>query len=126
MVNMLSQQNVAEGTECLITCTVTPGNPSSSTFNWTKVDDQGFEQYGPTLQLPNIKRTSAGTYTCTAQNNYSNGDKGMHSQSMVVNVQCKSNMIYIKLIIICVPKTFSGLHIVYIIVQMKFCYIIFS
>lgn len=67
---------------------MTPGNPRSTTVYWTKVENSGFRQNGHTLHVPNIQRTSSGTYRCTAENNYSNGEKGTHNQSMVVNVFC--------------------------------------
>lgn len=89
MVNTLSQQDIIEGRDISVTCTATPGNPSSTTFYWTKVDNSGFRQNGATLQLPDIQRTSSGTYRCTAENNYSNGEKGTDSQSMFINVLCK-------------------------------------
>ncbi|XP_052691152.1 kin of IRRE-like protein 1 [Crassostrea angulata] len=86
VVNALSNQNTIEGGGLTVNCTATPGNPSATTFYWTKVDNQGFRQNGAILQLYNIQRTSSGTYRCTAENNYSNKEKGMHSQSMVINV----------------------------------------
>nr|XP_034316845.1 hemicentin-2-like [Crassostrea gigas] len=86
MVNTLSQENMVEGRDLSVTCTTTPGSPSSTTFYWTKVDNPGFRQNGASLQLPNIHRANSGTYRCTAENNYSNGEKGSDSQSMVVNV----------------------------------------
>nr|XP_034300633.1 B-cell receptor CD22 [Crassostrea gigas] len=85
-INTLSQQDITEGGDLLVTSSVIPGNPSSTTFYWTKVDNPGFRQNGPTLQLYNIQRTSSGTYRCIAENNYSNGERGTDSQSMVVNV----------------------------------------
>eukprot|EP00105_Crassostrea_gigas_P023187 XP_011442936.1 PREDICTED: contactin-5 isoform X2 [Crassostrea gigas] len=83
---MLSQQDILEGRNLSVTCKATPGNPSLTTFYWTKVDIQGFRQNGATLHIPNIQRNSSGTYRCTAENSYSNGEKGTHNQSMVVNV----------------------------------------
>lgn len=71
-----------------ITCLATPGNPSSITFHWTKVDNPGFKQNGATLHIHSIQRTSSGAYRCTAENIYSNGAKGSDIQSMVVNVLC--------------------------------------
>lgn len=84
----LSQQNFIEGRDLSVTCQAAPGNPSSTTFYWTKVDNPGFRQNGATLRLYNIQRNSSGTYRCTAENNYNNGEKGAHSQTMVVKVQC--------------------------------------
>uniref|UniRef100_A0A8W8LC53 Ig-like domain-containing protein n=1 Tax=Magallana gigas TaxID=29159 RepID=A0A8W8LC53_MAGGI len=86
VVNALSNQNTIEGGDLTVNCTATPGNPSATTFYWTKVDNQGFRQNGAILQLYNTQRTSSGTYRCTAENNYSNKEKGMHSQSMVIDV----------------------------------------
>lgn len=101
-LSTLSQQDIIEGNDLSVTCTVTPGNPSSTTFYWTKVDNQGFKQDGPTLQLPNIQRTSSGTYRCTAENNYSNKEKGTHSQPMVVNVLCRCSAHgHIKIVCMC-------------------------
>nr|XP_034316836.1 synaptogenesis protein syg-2 isoform X4 [Crassostrea gigas] len=85
-VHMLSQQDILEERNLSITCKATPGNPSSTTFYWTKVDNPGFRHNGSTLHLPNIQRTSSGTYRCIAENNYNNEEKGTDSQSMDVNV----------------------------------------
>nr|XP_034303739.1 titin-like isoform X4 [Crassostrea gigas] len=91
-LSTLSQQDIIEGNDLSLTCTVTPGNPSTTTFYWTKADNQGFRQNGPTLQLYNIQRTSSGTYRCIAENNYSNGERGTASQSMAVNVLYPPNV----------------------------------
>nr|XP_034300634.1 B-cell receptor CD22-like [Crassostrea gigas] len=82
----MNQQYTKEGTNLSVTCLATPGNPSYTIFYWTKIDNQGFTQNGTTLQLPNIQRTSSGTYRCTAENIYRNGEKGSDSQSMTINV----------------------------------------
>lgn len=84
-----SQQDIKEGSQLIVNCTATPGNPSSTTFYWTKVDNPGFRQNGSTLQFYNIQRNSSGTYRCTAENNYNNGVKGTHSQAMEVDVLCE-------------------------------------
>lgn len=99
MVNTLPQQDIIEGRDLFVTCTATPGNPVSTTFYWTKIDNPGFKQNGTTLQLSNIQRTSAGTYKCRAENNYSNGERGTHNQSMIINVLCELFM-YITLYVI--------------------------
>lgn len=88
-IRTLSQQDIKEGSQLIVNCTVTPGNPSSTTFYWTKVDNSGFRQNGSTLQFYNIQRNSSGTYRCTAENNYNNGVKGTHSQALEVNVLCE-------------------------------------
>lgn len=88
-VNTLSQQKMIEGRDLTVTCQDTPGNPSSSTFYWTKEGYPAFRQNGTTLQLPNIDRSSSGTYNCTAKNIYSDGKNGEDSQSMEVNVYCE-------------------------------------
>uniref|UniRef100_A0A8W8LC41 Hemicentin-1 n=1 Tax=Magallana gigas TaxID=29159 RepID=A0A8W8LC41_MAGGI len=85
-IKTLSQQNIVERGHLSFTCKAIPGNPSSTTVYWTKVDNSGFRQNGATLELYNIQRNSSGTYRCTAENNYSNGEKGTVSQPMVVNV----------------------------------------
>lgn len=98
-VHALPRQNIMEGKNLSITCEASPGNPRSTTFYWTKEDDQGFKQNGPTLRLPSIQRKSLGTYTCTAENNYNNGEKGSDTQTMVVNVLCRC-LIIMKIIFI--------------------------
>lgn len=52
-------------------------------------EDTEFRQNGPMLNLYNIQRYDSGRYICTAENNYSNGEKGKDSQFIDVNVQCK-------------------------------------
>lgn len=89
-IKTLSQEDIIEGRRLSVTCRATPGNPGSTTYFWTKVNDTDFTQRNEaTLLLPNIEKTSSGTYKCTAENSYSNEEKGTDSQSMVVNVQCK-------------------------------------
>ncbi|XP_065933038.1 uncharacterized protein [Magallana gigas] len=88
-IKTLSQQDIVEGKALLVTCQAVSGNPNSTTFYWTKEDNPGFRQNGSTLHIPNIQRASSGTYRCTAENNYSIGEKGTHSQPMIVNVLCK-------------------------------------
>uniref|UniRef100_K1R1Q4 Cell adhesion molecule 4 n=1 Tax=Magallana gigas TaxID=29159 RepID=K1R1Q4_MAGGI len=87
-IKTLSQQDIVEGRALFVTCQATPRNPNSTTFYWIKVDNPGFRQNGLSLQVPNIQRTSSGTYRCTAENIYINGEKGQDSQTMVVNVLC--------------------------------------
>lgn len=93
-INTLFQQDIIEGGALSVPCQVTPGNPSATTVYWTKVGNSGYRQIGSTLQLPNTQRTSSGTYRCTAENNYSIGEKGTHNQSMVVNVLCMRSVYY--------------------------------
>lgn len=88
-IKTLSQQDIVEGRALLVTCQAVSGNPNSTTFYWTKVDNPGFRHNGSTLHIPNIQRTSSGTYTCSAENNYSNKENGSDSQSMDVNVLCE-------------------------------------
>ncbi|XP_062598803.1 hemicentin-1-like, partial [Saccostrea cucullata] len=85
-VSSLTNQDIIEGDDLSVTCSVTNGNPSQATVYWTKTDDSGFRQNGAELRIQRIQRGSAGTYTCTAQNSYSIGGKGSNSQSMTVNV----------------------------------------
>lgn len=89
MVSKLSQQDIIEGRDLSVTCTVTPGNPSSTIFYWTKIDNPGFRQNGSTLRLLNIPRNSSGVYMCSAENIYTNGENGIQNQTMVVNVLCE-------------------------------------
>lgn len=85
-------QTIVEGSEFSVTCYAIPGNPNSTTFFWTKIDHSEFRQNGARLQIPNINRSSSGTYRCTAENTYYNGQKGNHSQHMFVNILCKNNI----------------------------------
>lgn len=88
-IKPLSQKDIVEGRALSVTCQAVSGNPNSTKFYWTKVDNSGFRQNGSTLHIHNIQRTSSGTYRCIAENNYSNGEKGSDSQSMDVNVLCE-------------------------------------
>lgn len=87
-MNAFSQQNIIEGNDLKVVCNATAGNPIATEFFWTMIGNPGFKHEGPTLQLSDILRTNAGTYKCTAENNYSDGKKGADSQSMDVNVLC--------------------------------------
>lgn len=89
-VKHLPNNNIEEGNNLSVTCDSIPGYPTSTNFYWTKINATGFKnQSEATLQLPNIQRTSSGTYRCTAENSYTNGKNGRSSQTTVVNVQCK-------------------------------------
>lgn len=92
-VNSLSQQNIIEGRELSVVCYANDGNPSSTTFFWTKEDNPGFTQNQNTLRISSINRTSSGTYICTAQNIYNDRETGSNNQSMVVNVLCEFDTI---------------------------------
>lgn len=84
----LTQREIVEGRDLSVTCQATPGNPSSTTFFWTK--DSEYKQKGARLYIPNIQRSGSGTYRCTVENNYSNGETGTHDQDMDVSVLCKN------------------------------------
>ena len=84
----LAKQHFIEGKDLLVTCNATQGNPSSTAIFWSKSNDSGFRQTGTTLRLLNIHRNSSGTYKCTAENTYNNGEKGTNSQNMVIDVLC--------------------------------------
>lgn len=86
---ILDQQNIVEGNDLLVTCKATHGNPSTTTISWTLLNNPSFSQTEATLNLSNIKRNDSGRYNCTAENFYSDGMKGIHSQQMVVNVFCE-------------------------------------
>lgn len=85
----LPKRYIKEGKELIVKCQAKLGNPNITTFFWTKVDEPDFKQNRTTLQLPNIERSRSGIYICTAENNYSNGEKGSDSQLMDVIVLCK-------------------------------------
>ncbi|XP_078310226.1 cell adhesion molecule CEACAM1-like isoform X2 [Crassostrea virginica] len=85
----LAKQHFIEGGNLLVTCNATQGNPSSTAIFWTKSNDPGFRQTGITLRLPNIHRNSSGIYKCTAENTYSNREKGTNSRDMVIDVLYK-------------------------------------
>lgn len=92
-VSPLTKQDVIEGRYISVTCSASPGNPEPSTFFWTNIGLSGSRQEGPILQLPGINRSSSGNYTCTAENNYNNNEKGTSTQSMVINVLCKYHLV---------------------------------
>lgn len=94
--NLTRNLDRIEGNSLSINCHANPGNPKNTTYYWTKVDNRGFIQNGSTLQLSNIQRNSSGTYICTAENSFYNGDKGKHNQSMFVNVLCKWKKIFFR------------------------------
>lgn len=87
-MNKLSNQDIIEGGDLSVNCTATPGNPGSTSFYWTKIDNPRIRQNGSTLQLYKIQRNNTGTYRCTAENTYYNQESGTHNQTMVINVLC--------------------------------------
>lgn len=88
----MSQQDIIEGEDLSVTCMSIHGNPRNTTYYWTKEGDQTFgKKFGALLKLFKIQRNSSGKYRCTAENNFSNGEKGTDSQTMKVNVLCKFN-----------------------------------
>lgn len=90
VVSPISQLNIVEGSDVSFNCTFTQGNPDSTIIFWTSKNKPEFRQNGTTLLLPEIKRTNSGNYTCTAENKYSDEEKGSDSKSMILNVLCKS------------------------------------
>lgn len=94
-VTNLTKQDIEEGLPLSVICGAIPGNPINTSYFWTSEDNKDFIiQLGATLRLSNIQRNSSGIYKCTAENTYSDGKKGKHSMSMVVNVLCKSTVIF--------------------------------
>lgn len=89
VISLSKKKTIIEGRDLSVPCQAKPGNPNSTTIYWTKVDNTGFRQNSSILQLNKINRSSSGTYRCTAENHYSNGEKGTHSQNMVVDVLCE-------------------------------------
>ena len=85
----LAQQITIEHEDLSVTCKAIPGNPNYTTFYWTNLNNPGFKQNFSELRLPHIQRNSSGTYRCTAENTYSNREKGTNNKYMVVNVLCK-------------------------------------
>ena len=96
IVSIPSTKDVIEGFNLSVKCQASPGNPSTTTFFWTKLNDLEFLNNGPMLQLSNIQKTSAGTYRCTGENTYFNGKKGRHSQDMAVDVLCNVLWLHMK------------------------------
>ena len=92
-----TQKDTIEGQDFLIICRATPGNPITTMFWSIKVNDPVFKQNGSILQLPNIQRNSSGTYKCTAENTYSNREKGTNSRDMVIDVLCNLNIMQLLL-----------------------------
>nr|XP_022303134.1 titin-like isoform X2 [Crassostrea virginica] len=86
IVSIPSSKDVIEGFNLSVKCQASPGNPNTTSFFWTKLNDLEFLNNGPMLQLSNVQKTSAGTYRCTGENTYFNGKKGRHSQDMAVDV----------------------------------------
>lgn len=92
-VNFLPQQNIIEGRNLSVKCSTTFSNPSTTTFFWTKDDSPEFKVNGAILKIPFIQKNISGIYRCTAENIYSNLEKGSDSQSMVINVLCKCSIV---------------------------------
>ena len=84
--NVSADQIVREGSKMQLFCEAT-GKPTPN-ITWTRVLEDGSNgvlQQGPTWDFPNINRTDAGTYRCTAQNGFGNPV----SHKVNVNVTCK-------------------------------------
>lgn len=77
-----------EGTNFLQNCIYEKGKPPMTTVYWSKLRDSNFRPQGDILNLTDIQRSGAGTYVCTAENQYS-GKIGRSSQSMNVTVECE-------------------------------------
>lgn len=86
-VNTMTQYDIITGKDLTYNCPYIPGNPNTTTIFWTNEDR--FSQSGISLQIPNIQKTDAGTYICSAENRYNSSKKGNHSQSLIVNVLCE-------------------------------------
>eukprot|EP00105_Crassostrea_gigas_P021956 XP_011441295.1 PREDICTED: hemicentin-2 isoform X1 [Crassostrea gigas] len=86
VVSPLPNVKRVEGEHVSIWCNVTSGNPSYTTIYWTKSGDSGFRQSGSTLRFNYISKSQSGTYSCVAENNYNNGEKGANQQSFFLDV----------------------------------------
>nr|XP_034303699.1 hemicentin-1 isoform X2 [Crassostrea gigas] len=86
VVSPLPNVKRVEGEHVSILCNVTSGNPSYTTIYWTKSGDSGFRQSGSILRLNYISKSQSGTYSCVAENNYNNGEKGANHQSFFLDV----------------------------------------
>ena len=84
IVHRSKDQTVNEADLLRLTCTAN-GNPAP-TIIWTKSPGTiTYPNTGNVYTIPSVKRSDAGTYTCTA----SNGIASDAMTSMQVTVQCK-------------------------------------
>ncbi len=78
----LSSMTVNETSNVTLQCLAT-GCPEAS-VKWTKKGDNSFASHGRTLELTSVTKSNAGTYTCTADNGYTND-----TSEAVLTVNCK-------------------------------------
>ena len=86
LTNVSADQIVREGSNMQLFCEAT-GKPTPN-ITWTRVLEDGSNSVlhqGPTWDFPNINRTDAGTYRCTAHNGFGNPV----SHKVKVDVTCK-------------------------------------
>ena len=74
LTNVSPDQTVSEESNMQLLCEAT-GKPTPN-ITWTRVLEDGSNSevlhQGPTWDFPNISRTDAGTYRCTADNGFGN------------------------------------------------------
>ena len=74
ITDVSSDQTVSEESNMQLLCEAT-GKPTPN-ITWTRVLEDGSNSevlhQGPTWDFPNISRTDAGTYRCTADNGFGN------------------------------------------------------
>ncbi|XP_061182272.1 hemicentin-1-like [Saccostrea echinata] len=87
VAHQLSPKYLVEGTNLTQKCLYDVGKPPETTVYWISQGDNTFRQQGDTLRLTNVQRNSSGNYTCTAENQYSSGNRGRSSQSLTIDVQ---------------------------------------
>ncbi|XP_062617806.1 uncharacterized protein LOC134279425, partial [Saccostrea cucullata] len=85
-VHTLNNSTAIEGTDFNKKCLYNVGKPPETNVYWTR-QGSSFRHEGDVLSLTKIQRSSSGTYTCTAQNQYSSGNKGQSKQSMTIDVE---------------------------------------
>ncbi|XP_062610468.1 igLON family member 5-like, partial [Saccostrea cucullata] len=85
-VHTLNNTTAIEGTDFNKKCLYDKGQPSETNVYWAR-QGSSFRQEGDVLNLTKIQSSSSGNYTCTAENQYSSGNKGQSKQSMIINVE---------------------------------------
>ncbi|WAR05145.1 CNTN5-like protein [Mya arenaria] len=86
-----STYDILEGIAVNYSCSFIPGNPSQTSFVWTRSIDS-MQWNSQFFSISFVQKSDDGMYTCTATNQLtptgSPGQTGNHSGTMHLNVQC--------------------------------------
>ncbi|XP_006814434.2 synaptogenesis protein syg-1-like [Saccoglossus kowalevskii] len=85
-----NQGQIKENDDFVATCVVDESHPDVDSYSWS--GPGGFTANENMISLSDIKRSSHGSYTCTARNTFYDDSRGIGTTQLNVDVQYKSTV----------------------------------